>query len=362
MIKKFIFRLTAILIGCIFILAVLEIGLRVFYPQRTGPVQFGYDPELGCIQVPYQQGKRTNPDYSFRNNSWGLRGAREYNKEKKTDVRILILGDSFVYGLGVNDEETFASLLEENLSRDGRTVEVINAGMMGKGTDYAVRFLQLRGHQLDIDLIVLCFNRTDLGDNNKGHYYQFNSDGSVSVKTQANSICDKKSILTNSSLYNWLIGWSHLVCFLRSSASIAITKIARKFEKDNYSAAIITQSADHNPDETYDKKSTAKFIELFKKEAKKLGVEFLIFYLAEWHEVDFFRKKGHLRRYENDFLGIIRDQGMTYISTTPVLANTGLTLRDIYNIKFRDYHFTARGNRVIADFMLDYLEKKLKFD
>ena len=50
-------------------------------------------------------------------NSKGLRD-NEYPYEKPDDTyRILMLGDSFTFGYGVNIEDTMAKVLEENLNK-----------------------------------------------------------------------------------------------------------------------------------------------------------------------------------------------------------------------------------------------------
>jgi hypothetical protein len=40
----------------------------------------------------------------------------------------MFLGDSFTYGVGVNDDQTFCYLVEKQLLAMGLKVEVINAG------------------------------------------------------------------------------------------------------------------------------------------------------------------------------------------------------------------------------------------
>ena len=94
-------------------------------------MRFACHPELGDIPVPGQQGERRLPGvFTFRysNNSLGWRGRREYREEKPTDYRVLFLGDSFTYGLGVNDDQTFAAQVEKDLRAGRWSVEVMNAG------------------------------------------------------------------------------------------------------------------------------------------------------------------------------------------------------------------------------------------
>jgi len=72
--------------------------------------------------------------YIQRVNNVGLRG-RDTQIKKSTDrYRILMLGDSFTMGKGVEDDQTFSILLEEALNKrraicNGKTIEVLNAGV-----------------------------------------------------------------------------------------------------------------------------------------------------------------------------------------------------------------------------------------
>ena len=65
--------------------------------------------------------------------------------------------DSFTYGVGVNDDQTFPYLVGKILQAQNYSVETINAGNPGIGTDYELRLMQVSGDKLQTDLVVLCF-------------------------------------------------------------------------------------------------------------------------------------------------------------------------------------------------------------
>lgn len=104
-------------------------------------------------------------DIAIRTNSQGLRD-REYPLEKPANTfRILVLGDSFTFGYGVEAEETYAKVLEKLLNR-GSTLkyEVLNGGVIGYGTFHELRFLRESGLALHPDLVVIGFVAgTDMG-------------------------------------------------------------------------------------------------------------------------------------------------------------------------------------------------------
>jgi len=107
-----------------------------------------HDPGLGWIPAGgyYLEGVSTN--------SRGLRGATEYAVPKPTGMRrIVVMGDSFTWGLGVRDEETWPAVLQTLLD----DVEVLNLGVIGYGTDQQYLRLGQEGLRYEPDLVILGF-------------------------------------------------------------------------------------------------------------------------------------------------------------------------------------------------------------
>ena len=73
--------------------------------------------------------------------------------------RVLVLGDSFMAGLQVNDEEIFSSVLRRRLNAAGlgKRVEVITFGVPSWGTDQQYLALRQYGLKLNPDLVVVAF-------------------------------------------------------------------------------------------------------------------------------------------------------------------------------------------------------------
>ena len=97
-----------------------------------------------------------------RVNRLGLRGPDIERQKPPGTWRIALLGDSFIMGKGVADDQTAAHLLEKRLRRDGHRVEVINGGV----SSYApiLSLLQLRTllAPLAPDLVVFNIDMSDL--------------------------------------------------------------------------------------------------------------------------------------------------------------------------------------------------------
>lgn len=85
-------------------------------------------------------------------------GLRDRERGPKTRPRALALGDSSVYGFGVEDEQVFTALLEARVGAD-----VVNAAVPGYSTYQALNLLDARGMDLDPDLLIVA---TLWSDNN----------------------------------------------------------------------------------------------------------------------------------------------------------------------------------------------------
>lgn len=89
---------------------------------------------------------------------------------KPADVfRILVIGDSVAFGWGVGADECFprvveATLREAGWPEDGRTVEVVNAGVPGWGAPNELLFLRDEGIALEPDLVLVTLVNNDLTD------------------------------------------------------------------------------------------------------------------------------------------------------------------------------------------------------
>ena len=110
--------------------------------------------------------KRFLVRYAF--NALGCR-SRDYPLHRADGTtRILVLGDSYTFGIGVHQDDTFSAQLERELMQQDsatpavarRTYEVINCGVSGYATREERLFYELYGaqYQPDIVLVMMVFN------------------------------------------------------------------------------------------------------------------------------------------------------------------------------------------------------------
>jgi len=75
--------------------------------------------------------------------------------------RIVALGDSCTFGLGVNDDQTWPARLQSLIDERGLQADVINAGVPGYTAFQGRQWLQTEGAALRPDLVVACFGFND---------------------------------------------------------------------------------------------------------------------------------------------------------------------------------------------------------
>jgi hypothetical protein len=145
---------------------ILELVVRFVSPQYSYYPRYIYisDEHTGYRLRPDFRGQHDHEDYivDYDIGPNGFRGPAHYDK-KKPGYRIVALGDSYTFGLGVPFEDTYLSLLE-----DKSRVEIINAGVPGYSTIHELNLYTFYAGYYDHDLVTLLFYDNDPDGNMEG--------------------------------------------------------------------------------------------------------------------------------------------------------------------------------------------------
>ncbi|NVK18562.1 MAG: SGNH/GDSL hydrolase family protein [Methylocystaceae bacterium] len=161
--------LKILFINLVILLACLELGSFLYYNlglsisnYTTSYVSKTYDNDLqwmtehnnwGAWHVPNGRAHMERRCFGVEliSNSYGARDIERNMKSEKS--RVLVLGDSFVEGYGVNREKRFTDLLEKKLGR-----EFLNFGTSGSSgpTQYAILYRELAS-KFDHDEVLIAF-------------------------------------------------------------------------------------------------------------------------------------------------------------------------------------------------------------
>lgn len=98
------------------------------------------------------------PKVEYRLNSFGLRGPPFPIEKPSGAIRIAVVGDSFVFGSGVEEPDTLPAKLTSRL-RDrfpAAMVEVLNLGVPGNNLSSHLAWLDIAERRLGASVLVLC--------------------------------------------------------------------------------------------------------------------------------------------------------------------------------------------------------------
>lgn len=168
--KRFSRLLLTIAIQAVVVLALLEVAGRVL-----DPLGISYYPETArfyddlVLEEPI--GYRLPPDMRGRywgtavdTNALGLRD-REITPKAPGEHRIMLLGDSVIFSLGVEYEDSIPFRLEQQLNAlapPGRRYRVLNMGVPSYNTEQERIQLETLGLSLEPDAVLLMFVPNDL--------------------------------------------------------------------------------------------------------------------------------------------------------------------------------------------------------
>ncbi len=158
--KGWPWKLSLAVCGLLLSLAILELGARTYARLTSQERTIIADDMLGWKLVPRSKHlyRKEEQAYLIAINSKGLRDV-ERSYEKPLGVfRIVVVGDSFVFGSGgVETSDRFTDILEKST----KNVEVINMGVPAYGSDQEYLYLKTEGLKYHPDLIILCAFEND---------------------------------------------------------------------------------------------------------------------------------------------------------------------------------------------------------
>ncbi|MGB0721987.1 MAG: GDSL-type esterase/lipase family protein [Gammaproteobacteria bacterium] len=185
---------------------------RVDSAGRMDPGLLRYDPRTGWALSANWSGRHLHHDYDvgYRTNASGWRFDPALGTGGAWRERVLWLGDSFTFGLGVGDSETFISQLN---ARDGNRHH-LNRAVPGFSTDQEILLLEHAAHRDNADSVVLViYLGNDPVDNLLTHPLQADNakprfilrDGEARPPDGPVPISRKVTTTENASLASWLL-------------------------------------------------------------------------------------------------------------------------------------------------------------
>ncbi len=155
-------KLTLLAVGFGVGLLIAEVGVRLIAPQalwQWHPGPFVEDGEGFFRLRPglHSESKnRVEFEHQVEVNAAGLRGP-ELEAKAAGECRILAIGDSFTFGVGVEGAEVFHQQAALRLRQQGVSATTLNGGIPAIGVPQAVRWLRRHGLKTEPDVVLLSF-------------------------------------------------------------------------------------------------------------------------------------------------------------------------------------------------------------
>jgi hypothetical protein len=325
------------------------------------------DPYLHHALVPNSHAELRQPDFSYiqRVNHLGLRG-REMTVEKPAGTkRILMLGDSFTMGKGVEDNQTFSVLVEQSLqgllaSCGGGSVEVLNAGVDSYAPVLSRLQFERKLARLAPDLVVLNFDHSDL--------VQEAAYRKQAVRDLNGEIVAVPQV-AHDSLYEQFVSWTSRRLFLTRALLVYVNRAMGHRELtvrrvvNEASREHFAHTLEGDVDRTAQWHDVFESIRRIKHQADSIQAEFLLSTYPWGHQLDnvgwasgrdAFMKNGE--RTTDLTQRTIRDRsaalGIDLFEALPVFQQ----YRGSEPLYFdHDPHWTPAGQRIMAEGLLRYI-------
>jgi len=286
--KKWLTNIATMLFTTLIMLLICELVIWIFLPQKLAPVKFQFDKDIGLMHIPHLEGSESMPenyDIDFSNGEDGFRNVSKEKLPSHINKKIMLIGDSFTYGKGVNDEETFAYLLQSRVLKD--SAQIINAGVEGRGTDHALLSYQIYKDKYQPNTVIYFAHYNDLADNIRDEYYTIVNDSTFTPKSFEELTGGTKKKLQNSKVYNWLVSNSHFFALLK-------TVLVAVWMPDQ----IVTYDSEFDMNRA--KKITADFMTQLRKEVEADGRRLKVYYIPSVQDWEA-RATGELTEQERFF-------------------------------------------------------------
>jgi hypothetical protein len=374
-------RLLAIVIGLVLPLLLLEVVFRLFGPILPGNYDTGAylirDEALGHFHVPSFDGWIKAPEFTSRVtiNPLGLRDRRQIAEKPPGTFRILLLGDSFVEAVQVQQSEGVAERLEVALNQNAsQPVEVINAGVAAYGTGQEFLLLDKMGAQFQPDLVLLLFfvgndvtnnnYRLELWDSNLSlalkPYFDLEKDGSLRLLQGPPPLPER--------------GWTNTMrrcCLLYNVIETGVyNKLQQNYPREQLEAigglrTPLTGLYDTQPEEEWDRawRISEALLARVRDRAAQMGAPLVVAAAPEWRALEPEAWREELQRGNprsnrlasgrlqieapTDRIGMIADRlGVPFVNLLPPLREAFAEGVPLY-FEF-DKHWNRAGHAVAA--------------
>ncbi len=342
-------------------LAVGEVFVRVVAPQqlaidprRVHPRWFyASHPAIGFTMNPEFRGRFRLPEFDTRVaiSSLGIRD-REHGPRAEGTRRIVVLGDSYTFGWGVEAGERYVDRLEDRLNgTEAGRWDVVKAGINAYGTREQAAWLRGHGWDLEPDLVLVQFCMgNDFSDNEAAGYHV--ADGYLVANRDVPAPADTARTTLLGSVKRWARERSHLYVLVRDR-----TRALRAVDENG--AGRPSELPDFNRSVDDGLPATVRFLREIAEDARRRAVPVLVVIVPMRHQLYESRAADPaiLEHPNRAIVAACEEAGLATFDLLPGFRDR--VARGSARLYFRvDRHWTRDGHRLAGDLLHDELVRR----
>lgn len=352
--KKILISIISFILFLIFLEIVLRIFLKEKFPENyisifTPFYRTSNNPKLGYENIPNWSGFATGTNINI--NCLGARGSEIKPKNKK---RILLIGDSMIFGFGLKEKYTISNQLKMLLNENDFDYEIINAGVNGYNLLQNLENVKKYYDELKADFVIISFIHNDVENlflerglsfpEFKTTYFNETNKKNLSYKIYnflANEELLKRNRYKNrTGLRNFLLNNSYLYLFI----TLQFKKIVLMESGGEFPNPYLYYFPESVAVETLINKPLHKILNEFYYYAKTKNINYTIAVLND----HFLSKK-----FESKLLQIFDAEKINYTLLSPFIPSLTKYYKN-YTLGW-DSHPNKKGAKLYAELFFDIL-------
>ena len=233
-------RLGRILLNVVLVAVALAVGLllgegvtRLVAPQQMSGAWFVVGPQgilMNRASGTARDALTPTRTATYEFNAWNQRGRVGF---LAAAARVLVLGDSFTFGLGLALDDSYVGILQRRFDEQKTRprLQLLNAAAGGWGTADQLAYLEAFGPRLAPSAVVVFVNAWDVARARAVNIYRVAGDGQgLTVHPVPAGQHAIKRLVESNPAYLFLLEHSHLLQLFRRAYVVALTKIKRAGE------------------------------------------------------------------------------------------------------------------------------------
>jgi hypothetical protein len=327
-------NLSLLLISLILSLVILEFSLSKLLPRFNPSSRFAfyYNPDGVALGPKNFRGHQVDNSGDFNVtisiNKYGFRDIKDFSTSTYHDI--FVVGDSFSFGEGVEENERFSNLIESKLK-----IPVFNISIPGNFNDYEkyLKYAQANGAKIKNIIIGVCMEN-DLWDYSSNKEKQ---DPYKISEKRASMLVDIKEYLTKHSTTYFTIAWiaKHNVYLRQLFIKLGIIfDIPEVINKSYFNESILNSSA-------LKLKQVANGFKTI-----VLIIPSRSLWLGDNKEIE--------SAVHNEFVSLVRNQGLDVVDMRPILEASGNPLQYYFP---NNGHWKIQGHALAAEAITAHIKQ-----